>query len=708
MRRMGFVRVAGLKIGMAGQDQGPGRAASRDACVSATRAAGGRHLWLARSATLMFLLVFGMPQALRAIGPAACSGDCNQDGQVTVGELLAMVNIALGNAPFTTCPGGDANLDGQITVDEILAAVDAALNDCGQFAGPWLAAANVTGTAGETVGVPITVNAADADVAGLAANFAVVPQSGAPPIVEQLTYAATGRIAPDVELAVPPDALAIGYFNINPPLTGTTQVGTLMVPIPAGATGSYEVQLSKLSALDLQDNAVALAGRNGGIRLVPTGSTPISLSPQVAKPFDTITVNVSGPVSNTGNVVLLDLGSGFQAQVPIPPAQSQITFAAPPGVVDANDGFVAGDVTVRLLQTTNGQTSVSGPATLHVLDLPQPIDPPGTVTRAFISAVQRIASASVDKLTGLKNRSGISVTAPTDAIMQVRTELDQVSGLLDQIPVQLGKLNDTQSVLDARSVAISDRVLLALIESLQDGGSTGAQVYQAATTDDLINVDVLVGNLTANFRDVVRKEGTLIGVGIGVIGVSTAILGTPELALAASILGAQSFVVTTAVGAAISITLDAAPDYIEQGQATWNDARGTVSFLLDQVKGYATSLLLGKGLGAVFGDQLGEAINVSVDAWDTYNDFLDNEVDPALEDGRLPGECAYPSCCPNVDYGAACEPCVPNSTCSYFHDACPANTGVVVAGPEGGCQFMCGGPDQSVQCSRNQSGNCCY
>jgi hypothetical protein len=52
------------------------------------------------------------------------------DLQVTVDEILTMVNIALGNVSVTTCEAGDANQDGQITVDEILTAVDHALNGC--------------------------------------------------------------------------------------------------------------------------------------------------------------------------------------------------------------------------------------------------------------------------------------------------------------------------------------------------------------------------------------------------------------------------------------------------------------------------------------------------------------------------------------------------------------------------------------------------
>ena len=64
--------------------------------------------------------------------PSTCVGDCDGSGDVTVSELIRMVNIALGNTPVTTCETGDANHDGQITVDEILTAVDNALDGCGE------------------------------------------------------------------------------------------------------------------------------------------------------------------------------------------------------------------------------------------------------------------------------------------------------------------------------------------------------------------------------------------------------------------------------------------------------------------------------------------------------------------------------------------------------------------------------------------------
>jgi hypothetical protein len=57
-------------------------------------------------------------------------GDCDGSGDVTVDELITMVNIALGNTQLSRCTAGDANSDNQITIDEILSAVNNALNGC--------------------------------------------------------------------------------------------------------------------------------------------------------------------------------------------------------------------------------------------------------------------------------------------------------------------------------------------------------------------------------------------------------------------------------------------------------------------------------------------------------------------------------------------------------------------------------------------------
>jgi hypothetical protein len=70
------------------------------------------------------------PTPAATVTPPPCVGDCNGSGQVTVDEILTMVNIALSNTSISACEAGDENHDSQITVDEILAAVNNALNGC--------------------------------------------------------------------------------------------------------------------------------------------------------------------------------------------------------------------------------------------------------------------------------------------------------------------------------------------------------------------------------------------------------------------------------------------------------------------------------------------------------------------------------------------------------------------------------------------------
>jgi hypothetical protein len=59
-----------------------------------------------------------------------CAGDCGNDGEVTINELLVMVNIVLDILELPECPAGDADGGGTITIDEILRAVNNALFGC--------------------------------------------------------------------------------------------------------------------------------------------------------------------------------------------------------------------------------------------------------------------------------------------------------------------------------------------------------------------------------------------------------------------------------------------------------------------------------------------------------------------------------------------------------------------------------------------------
>ncbi len=101
-------------------------------------------------------------------------GDCNDDQQVTVDEVVTMVGIALGNEQLTACAAGDANGDGMITVDEILSAVNNALNGCnGSTPTPTGTPASILDTAAAATGrTTIAVDAATviSSVVAAAAN----------------------------------------------------------------------------------------------------------------------------------------------------------------------------------------------------------------------------------------------------------------------------------------------------------------------------------------------------------------------------------------------------------------------------------------------------------------------------------------------------------------------------------------------------------
>lgn len=82
------------------------------------------------TATASATVTATLPEPTATGGPEPCTGDCSADGEVTVDELLLMVNIALGSADPSACPPGDPSGDGEVTIDEILTATNAALNGC--------------------------------------------------------------------------------------------------------------------------------------------------------------------------------------------------------------------------------------------------------------------------------------------------------------------------------------------------------------------------------------------------------------------------------------------------------------------------------------------------------------------------------------------------------------------------------------------------
>jgi sugar lactone lactonase YvrE len=82
-----------------------------------------------RSAGLLFGIT-ALCLIAAATPVAACTGDCDGNGEVAVNELLQGVNIALGSQAMDQCPVFDAGGDAQVTINDILTAVNAALQGC--------------------------------------------------------------------------------------------------------------------------------------------------------------------------------------------------------------------------------------------------------------------------------------------------------------------------------------------------------------------------------------------------------------------------------------------------------------------------------------------------------------------------------------------------------------------------------------------------
>ena len=59
-----------------------------------------------------------------------CVGDCDGSGEVTVDEIVTLVNIALGSAASSACTAGDSDGNGSIEINEIIKAVNNAADGC--------------------------------------------------------------------------------------------------------------------------------------------------------------------------------------------------------------------------------------------------------------------------------------------------------------------------------------------------------------------------------------------------------------------------------------------------------------------------------------------------------------------------------------------------------------------------------------------------
>jgi len=86
-----------------------------------------------RAAVAELVIAVASPQPTPTATPlpgGPCVGDCNDDREVTIDELITGVNVALGAFAVTACEAFDAGQDGEVTIDELMLGVNNALNGC--------------------------------------------------------------------------------------------------------------------------------------------------------------------------------------------------------------------------------------------------------------------------------------------------------------------------------------------------------------------------------------------------------------------------------------------------------------------------------------------------------------------------------------------------------------------------------------------------
>jgi glucose/arabinose dehydrogenase len=143
-----------------------------------------RRFTIASQTLLLVVLVLATTSTKTSGQSAAasfdtCVGDCDGNGQVTVEELVAGVNIALDSQPLDTCPVFDSDDDGRVSVDEIVRAVGNALNRCPVKATPTFTAteAALTETPTATATLPPLPTPTETPIPTVPVHFCDLPGS---------------------------------------------------------------------------------------------------------------------------------------------------------------------------------------------------------------------------------------------------------------------------------------------------------------------------------------------------------------------------------------------------------------------------------------------------------------------------------------------------------------------------------------------------
>jgi hypothetical protein len=283
--------------------------------------------------------------ALRpAVGLEMCVGDCSADSQVTVDELITMVDVALGADGIGSCTAGDANTDSMIGIDEIVIGVNNALHGC---AGPATPTPTPTvgsqpsyvgdyyGTAG-SYGVRFHVDAggsATGFLDFLSSGGAATRIGGAADVLA--TYEASGQAN-----------LATGSYQLSGEFFGNSFDFMGQLPATSSATGTLHVVVP---VLEVTADGTLYAGTPAS----PTPTPAIGCdSANLQMTFANVSADFNG---NASNFVVARMNTAVEQQAPdYIPGLHEVYNALFNGTECGPQGQVLRNLQISLFQAPGG------------------------------------------------------------------------------------------------------------------------------------------------------------------------------------------------------------------------------------------------------------------------------------------------------------------------------------------------------------------
>jgi plastocyanin len=246
-------------------------------------------MWKLVAAFGVMLVLGGHPSKVAA----ACSGDCDGDGAVTVNELVLGVNIALGSTAIGLCPSFDAEGDGEVTINELITAVSSALNGCLAYVGHYQSTVTLAG--GQSGAMDLMVHPDGTATGGL-----VISADGALALARAAFGAAV--VIANVSLSGSVD-FDTGQFSI-----AGSYVDALGNTVPINVSGSLPSQINGVGVVNFQIGSNTFPSTITAAANTPTptatpgpGTTHIVKVGQPTLPFDPelVVINVGDTVTWT-------------------------------------------------------------------------------------------------------------------------------------------------------------------------------------------------------------------------------------------------------------------------------------------------------------------------------------------------------------------------------------------------------------------------